>query len=77
MLEKMTDNFEIHAFFSGKTKVVEKSSKWHYVVQGSSNFKSVDVTRHSVNWKLRAVTGVVHCAVQIDSNGLLVESSYS
>ena len=55
MLEKMTDNFEIHAFFSGKTKVVEKSSKWHYVVQGASNFKSGDITRHSVNWKLRAV----------------------
>ena len=55
MLEKMTDNFKIHAFFSGKTKVVEKSSKWHYVVQGASNFKSGDVTRHSVNWKLRAV----------------------
>ena len=38
MLEKMTDNFEIHAFFSEKTKVVEKSFKWYYVVQGASNF---------------------------------------
>ena len=48
MLEKMTGNFEIHAFISGKTKVGEKSFKWQ-VVQGASNFKSGDVTRHSVN----------------------------